>query len=99
MHVNLEYLISLHPKKGILLTFSGQTPHFLDKKQETRTNNLHHWKAGSVEVFLSLSLRVHHTQKLCNDIYSMVAAKYTLFLARPHSKKSLPYNPDSRPNI
>ena len=40
MHVNLDYLISLHAKKAILPTFSGQTPHFLGKKQETRTNNL-----------------------------------------------------------
>ena len=53
----------MHPKKAILPTFSKQTPHFLGKKQETRTNNLHHQKAGSVAVFLSLRKRAHHIQK------------------------------------
>ena len=84
MPVNLDYLISLHPKKAILLTFSGQTPLFLGKKQEVRTNNLHHHKAWSVAVFLSLRLRVHHIQKKCNNFFNTWAAKYTLFPVRPH---------------
>ena len=62
MHVNLDYSISLHPKKVILPTFSGRTQLFQCKKQETRTNNLHHHKAGSVAGFLSLRLMVHHIQ-------------------------------------
>ena len=51
MHVNLDYLISLHLKKAILPTFSGQTPLFLGKKQETRTNTLHHHKLGQLRFF------------------------------------------------
>ena len=62
MHVNLDYLISMHPKKAILPTFSGKTPHFQGKRQETRTNNLHHQKADSVAFCFSLRLGVHHKQ-------------------------------------
>ena len=51
MHVNLDYLISLYPKKAILPTFSGQTPLFLSQKQETRSNNLHYHKVGSLAGF------------------------------------------------
>ena len=40
MHVNLDFLISLQLKKAILPTFSGQTPLFLGKKQENRSNNI-----------------------------------------------------------
>ena len=49
MHVNLYYLISLHPKIAILPTFSGQTPQFLGKKQETRTNTI--GKMGPMQLF------------------------------------------------
>ena len=64
MHVNLVYWNSLHPKKAILPTFSGQTPHFLGENRKNRTNNLHHLKAGSVAVILSLRLGVKHIQKV-----------------------------------
>ena len=33
MHVNLFHWNSLHPKKAMLPTFSGQTPHFLGGSQ------------------------------------------------------------------
>ena len=62
MHVNLDYLTSLRPKKNILPTFSGQTKLFLGKNQETRTNKLHYHKAWFVALFLSLRLRVYHKQ-------------------------------------
>ena len=32
--MNLDYLISLHPKKAILATFTGQTPHVQVKIQK-----------------------------------------------------------------
>ena len=64
MHVNFVYWISLHPKKAILPTFLGQTPHFLSEKQKPRTNNLHHRKAGSVAVILSIRVGVQHIQKV-----------------------------------
>ena len=64
MHVNFVYWISLHPNKTIVPTFLGQTPHFISEKQKPRTNNLHHWKAGSVAVKLSLRVGVQHIQKV-----------------------------------
>ena len=64
MHVNLVYWISLHQKKASLSTFLGQTPHFISEKQETRSNNLHHRKAVSVAVILSLRVGVQHIQKV-----------------------------------
>ena len=51
IHVNLDYLISLHPQMAINHTFLGQTPFFQSKKQKTRTNNLHHPTSGSVADF------------------------------------------------
>ena len=54
MRVNLVHWNSLHSKKAILPNFSGQTPHFLGANHKTRTYNLHHWKAWSVAVILSL---------------------------------------------
>ena len=61
MHVNMDY------KKGHFTYFFQEKYHFfLGKKQETRTNNLHHHKAGSVAVIL----RVHHIQKKCAIIFS-----------------------------
>ena len=63
-HVNLVHWNSLHPKKAILPTFLGQTPHFLCENHKTRTNNLHHRKAGSVAVILSLRVGVQHIQKV-----------------------------------
>ena len=63
-HVNLVYWNSLHPKKAILPTFSGQTPHFLGENHNTRTKNLNHRKAGSVAVTLSLRVGVQHIQKV-----------------------------------
>ena len=63
-HVNLVHWNSLHPKKAILPTFLGQTPHFLCENHKTRTNNLHHRKAGSVAVILSLRVGVQHKQKV-----------------------------------
>ena len=61
--MNFVHWNSLHQKNAILPTFLGQTPHFLCEKHKTRTNNLHHWKAGSVAVTLSLSVGVQHIQK------------------------------------
>ena len=63
-HVNLVHWNSLHPKNAILPTFLGQTPHFLCENHKTRTNNLHHRKAGSVAVILSLRVGVQHIQKV-----------------------------------
>ena len=54
MLVNFVSWISLHPKKAILPAFLGQTPKFTSEEQKPRTNNLHHQKAGSVAVILSL---------------------------------------------
>ena len=45
-------------KKGFFATFSGQSLHFIVEILYTRTNNLHHRKAGSVMVILRL--RVQH---------------------------------------
>ena len=64
MHVNLVYWNSLHPKMAILPTFLGQNPHFLSEKQKTRYKNLHHQKAESVAVVLSLRVGVQHLQKV-----------------------------------
>ena len=61
-HLNLVHWNSLHPKRAILPTFSGQTPHFLGENLKTRTNNLNHRKAGSVAVILSLRVGVQHKQ-------------------------------------
>ena len=63
-HVNLVHWNSLHPKNAVLPTFLGQTPHFLCENHKTRTNNLHHRKAGSVAVILSLRVGVQHIQKV-----------------------------------
>ena len=63
-HVNLVHWNSLHPKKAILPTLLGQTPHFLCENHKTRSNNLHHWKAVSVAVILSLRVGVQHIQKV-----------------------------------
>ena len=51
--MNLVPWNSLHQKNAILSTILGQTPHFLCEIHKTRTNNLHHRKAGSVAVILS----------------------------------------------
>ena len=64
VHVNFVYWISLHPKKAILSTFLGQTPHFISEKQKHRTNNLHNRKDGSVAVILSLRVGIKHIQKV-----------------------------------
>ena len=72
MHVNLVHWNSLHTKRAIIPTFSGQTPYFLGENRKTRTNNLHHRKTGSVAIILSLRVGVQHTQK--------VAVECTLYL-------------------
>ena len=64
MHVSFVYWISLHPKTTIKPTFLGQTPHFISEKQKYLTNNLHHRKAGSVAVILSLRVEVKQIQKI-----------------------------------
>ena len=64
MHVNLVAWISLNPKKAILFTFKGHTPHFVSEKQKTRTSNIHHHKAGVVLIILSLRVGVRHLQKV-----------------------------------
>ena len=64
MHVNLMLWNSLHPKKAIIPTSSGHTLNFLGENHKTRTNNLHHWKAGSVAVVLSLRVGVQYIQKV-----------------------------------
>ena len=58
MNVNFVYWISLRPKKTILPTILGQTPHFISEKQEHATNNLHHRKAWSVAVILSIRVQI-----------------------------------------
>ena len=63
-YVNLVNWNSLHPKNAILPTFLGQTPNFLCENHKTRTNNLHHQKAGSVAVILSLRVWVQHVPKV-----------------------------------
>ena len=64
MNVNLVHWNSLHPKKAIIPTFSGQTPNVLGENQKTRTNNIHHRKAGFVAVILSLRVGVQHIRKV-----------------------------------
>ena len=85
MHVNLDYLISMHPTKAILLTFSGQTQHFLGKKQKNRPNNLHHQKAGFVGLFLKPKIEgsyfLHYGGR---QIYT-VSCKASYRNFRPHS--------------
>ena len=51
-------------RQKILPTFLGKTPNFLCETHKTRTNNLYHWKAGSVAVILSLRVGVQHIQKV-----------------------------------
>ena len=63
-YVNLVHWNSLHPKNAIIPTFLGQTPHFLCENHKTRTCILHHRKAGSVAVILSLRVGVQHLQKV-----------------------------------
>ena len=63
-HANLVHWNSLHPINAILPTFLGQTPHFLCENEENRTDNLHHRKALSVAVILSLRVGVQHIQKV-----------------------------------
>ena len=63
VHVNLVHWNSLHQKKAIPLTFLGQTPYFLGKKLKTRTNSIHHWKAGSVAVIFSPKVGVQHIKQ------------------------------------
>ena len=46
--MNLVHLNSLDMKKILLPKFSGLITHFLVENRKTRTNNLHHWKAGSL---------------------------------------------------
>ena len=82
MYVNFVYWISLHSKKAILLSF------YIYIKKTPRTNNLHHWKAGSVAVILSLRVGVQHIQKKWrNNCSNAVAVKCTLWLSRPHKNK------------
>ena len=64
MHVNYVYWIRLHPKKALLLTFLGQTPHFISEKHKPRSNNLYHRKAWSVAVILNQKVGVKHIQKV-----------------------------------
>ena len=54
MPVNLVHWNLLLSKKAIFPTLSGQTRHFLGEKPKTRLYNLHHRKAWSVLVILSL---------------------------------------------
>ena len=63
-HANLVHWNSLHPINAILPTFLGQTPHFLCENEKNRTDNLHHRKAWSVAVILSLRVGVQHIQKV-----------------------------------
>ena len=78
MHVNFVYWISLLPKKAIYLLF-GLTPHFISEKQKPRTNNLHHRKAGSVAVILSLRVGVQHLQKVALYVFQCGCSQmYTL---------------------
>ena len=62
MHENLVHWNSLHSKKAILPTFLGQTPQFLCENYKNRTYNLHHQKAWSVAVILSLRVGVQHKE-------------------------------------
>ena len=83
MHVNLDYLLSLHPKDASLPTFSEKNTTFSQWKASTRNKNLHHQKAVSIVVFWGWGWGLV-IQKKCNNLFNWVAAKYTLFLARPH---------------
>ena len=62
-HVHLVHWNSLHPKKAVIPTFQDIYKIFSVQNHKTRTNNLHHGKAGSVAVVLSLRVGVQHVQK------------------------------------
>ena len=79
MHVNFA-----HSKKTIKHTFSGPSLNFLGKNHKTRTNNLHHHKAGSVAVILSLRVGANIYKKWCIKFYNAVTGECTLYLSRPH---------------
>ena len=81
MHLNIVYWNSLQSKEAVLPTFSAQTPHVLGEKQKIWTNHLHHRKAGSVSLILSLRVGVQHIEKWCNIFVNALAVKYTLYLA------------------
>ena len=75
MRVNLFHWTSLHLKIAILPTYSGQTPHFLGENHKTRTNNLHHQKAWSIAVILSLRVGVQHKQKKVKYFFQRGASR------------------------
>ena len=70
INVNIVY-----PKKAILLTFLGQTTHFISEKQKKTKKNLHRGKAGLVAVILNLRAGVQHIQKWFNKFSNAVAVK------------------------
>ena len=83
MHVNLVYRNSLHPQKALFPTFFRTIKKFLGEKQRTRTNNLHHRKAGSVAIFLSQGWGFNIYKKCYNNFPNTVVVKLTMYLARP----------------
>ena len=90
--MNLVHWNSLHPKKAILPTFLGRTPYFHSENQKPRTNNLHHCKAGTVAVILSLREGSNIYKKWCNNIVNAVPVEYTLYLASPHGMIPCQFN-------
>ena len=70
MHIKLVHWNLLHPKNSIIPTFSGHILNFLCENHKTRTNNLHHQKAGSIVVVLSLRLGIQHIPRF-QDINSI----------------------------
>ena len=80
------HVILLHPKKAILPTFFGQTPHFISEKQKHGINNLYHWKSGSVAVMLSLRVGVQHIKKWRNNFSTRGSQIYTVSCKASYTK-------------
>ena len=75
MHVKLKHWNLPHPNNSI--------PNFLGENHKTRTNNLHHQKAGSVGCFEPEGWDPTYTKGVQYLCYNMVAVELTLYLARP----------------
>ena len=77
MNVNLFHWNSLHSKKAIIPTFVRTFTKFSRWKNNNRTNNLHHLKAGSF-CFKPKGWDSQIPKKWCNNFYNVVAVEYTL---------------------
>ena len=89
MRENLVHWNSLHSKKAILPTFLGQTPQFLCENYKNRTYNLHHQKAWSVAVILSLRVGVQHKETEVKYFFNTVEVECTLYPARPPTEVNI----------